>query len=184
MGSKVLKNLKNQNKMLDEATKLQKKEEKSAKKEYREARMEAGIFASKEDRAKVQMAKMNYEREKMESRQGKLLQEQGETMQKIVNQESRSMGVFHSDKKLSAQTKQSTNAHGQAVNQFVQQTSGSKKLAKTASASKSSKGTSLSDKAMEQVQNMIMGKTGQSKGERPLPNIVGMMTGKDSGLSL
>lgn len=105
-------------------------------------------------------------------------------MQKIVNQESRSMGVFHSDKKLSAQTKQSTNAHGQAVNQFVQQTSGSKKLAKTASASKSSKGTSLSDKAMEQVQNMIMGKTGQSKGERPLPNIVGMMTGKDSGLSL
>ena len=119
MASKTLKSVKQQNKELGKAVKNQKKEELQAKQDLAQAKVEAGLFGSKEQRQAVKQAKLKYEQEKMETKQGKALQKQGKEMKSIVDSDSRMMGVFHSDKKLSAPVKQSVQQHSQSVSSFV-----------------------------------------------------------------
>lgn len=193
MGSKVLKGLKDQNKELKDVMKVQKQDEKTAKEEYKEAKSEAGLFASKDENTKVQMAKMTYEREKMETRYGKSLQEQGQTMEKMVGSESRSFGIFHSDKNLSTKTKDEMTKHNQAVSSFLENGVGSvgadtasKKLEKSLAKDQSAtqfQDTSVLDEATAKVENEV-----KKKAERQLPNILTSLIGgksdKDTGLSL
>lgn len=119
MGSKILKEIKETNKDLKDSIKDQKKEEKEAKKAYKEAKSDAGLFASKQDKKKLKEAKANYEKEKAETEQGKQLQLQGAKMEILVEENSRSFGVFHSDKKLDAVTKKNAQSYQTQATSFV-----------------------------------------------------------------
>lgn len=119
MASKVLKNIKETNKELKEAVKDQKKEEKEAKKALQEAKSDAGLFASRAEKKKIKEAKQTYQKEKRETKQGKELQKQGKTMEGVVADTSRSMLVFHSDKKLSANIKNEANTFQKQAQGFV-----------------------------------------------------------------
>lgn len=120
MASKTLKAVKNQNKELKEAMKNQRQDEKQAKADLAKAKSEAGLFGSKEQRAAVKQAKLNYKREKAETQYGKELQSQGKDVKDMVNSGSRTMGVFHSDKKLAAPARNSAKQFNNSVSKFVE----------------------------------------------------------------
>lgn len=90
-------------------------------------------------------------------------------MKKIVDADSCTMGVFHSDKKLSAPVKQSVQQHSQNVNSFVSQNGGD--------ATKSSKVTSAAKSAGEKVKSGLTA--------RALPNVSESLTkAVEQGLGL
>ena len=184
MGSKILKAVKKENSSMKDAVKDQKQQEKDAKKEYQKAKAEAGFFASKEEKLAKEQAKLNYEQEKLETKQGEALQKKGKQLEKVVSEGSRTMGIFHSDKQLSADVKKQVSAQSSQVQSFVAQASG--KAAKSSSASKAVQDAEKSSSAGNTLANKF-GSSLESIAQRALPNIAGLNSGSqkdNSGLSL
>lgn len=180
MGSKILKAVKKENSSMKDAVKDQKQQEKDAKKEYQKAKAEAGFFASKEEK----LAKLNYEQEKLETKQGEALQKKGKQLEKVVSEGSRTMGIFHSDKQLSADVKKQVSAQSSQVQSFVAQASG--KAAKSSSASKAVQDAEKSSSAGDTLANKVSSSL-ESIAQRALPSIAGLNSGSqkdNSGLSL
>lgn len=162
MASKTLKSVKTQNKELKSAVKSQKQDEAQAKLDLQKAKSEAGIFGSKEQRQAVKQAKLKYKQEKMETQYGKELQSQGKDMQKIVSSDSRKMGVFHSDKKLSAPVKQSVAQHTSNVKSFVASNGGDATKADVKSQSKDSAVLKAADTAKKGILSRALPKVNDS----------------------
>lgn len=181
MASKVLKDVKAQNEALKEAMESQKEEEKSAKKAYKEAKSNSGLFASKEEKMEAKRAKLQYEQEKEETKHGEALQEQGKTMQSMVKSESRTFGVFHSDKKLSEPTKETVAKHKQSVDSFVNKGSG--KTAEAENEFDTTKESADSKSVASQVADKAASKV-ESTAKRALPSMISNLVSGKSDMQM
>ena len=125
MGSKQLKSVKTQNKVMKDVMKTQKSEEKQAVEAYKQAKAAAGngLIKSKADRQNIKTAKANMKREKAETKYGKQVQKQGKQLQKNIASESKILGgLAHSDKKISEQTRSQASQFTSSAHSFVANT--------------------------------------------------------------
>lgn len=125
MGSKQLKSVKTQNKVMKDVMKTQKSEEKQAVDAYKQAKAAAGpgLIKSKTDRQNIKAAKANMKREKAETKYGKQVQKQGKQLQKNIASESKILGgLAHSDRKISAQTRNQATQFTASAQSFVANT--------------------------------------------------------------
>lgn len=183
MGSKTLKTIKNQNKQMKGAMKTQKQKEENAKQALKKAKAEAGIFMSREERDNIKIAKMQYDKERTETKYGQELQKQGKRVQSCVNAKSSTMGIFHSDNKLDEKTKQHTAQHTQRVNTFLQQNPSDSNKKKSKSLKSMMQQESIVDKALGNMLGTSVSQ--QTNQKRDVPTILtDTLLGKDSDFSL